>query len=73
MFTCGTLTYVLNDFEIAMTSYHLYTHPNQIPSYAPAYTRGAQNNSACCFSCEYYQVIIATHLPITEGWKAELK
>jgi len=24
------------------------------------------------FSSEYYQILIATHLPTTEGWKAEL-
>jgi len=24
------------------------------------------------FSSEYYQILIATHLPTQEGWKAEL-
>jgi len=24
------------------------------------------------FSSEYYQILIATHLPTSEGWKAEL-
>jgi len=25
-----------------------------------------------CFSSKYYQVLTATHLPTTEGWKADL-
>ena len=46
-------------------------------TYAPAsrtmaFTRNVLRQRIAIFSNEYYQILIATHLPTPKGWKAEL-
>jgi len=47
------------------------------PTYSPAsrtlaFTPQCYLATIFIFSSEYYQILIATHLPTPEGWKAEL-
>ena len=47
------------------------------PTYAPAshtiaFTRNVLRQRLTIISNEYYQIVIATHLPTPKGWKAEL-
>ena len=47
------------------------------PTYDPAtrtmaFTRNVLRQRLAIFSNEYYQILIATHLPTLKGWKAEL-
>ena len=48
------------------------THPTYAPaSHTMAFTAQCSLAKTHCFSSKYYQVLIATHLPTPEGWKAE--
>jgi len=42
------------------------------PMSQPAALWPSPRNVLTIFSSEYYEVLIATHLPTLEGWKAEL-
>jgi len=47
------------------------------PTYAPAsrttaFTPDVLRKPLNIFCSKYYQILIATHLPTPEGWKAEL-
>jgi len=46
--------------------------PNYAPASCMAFTPQFFRQRLNIFSSEYYQILIATHLPTPEGWKAEL-
>ena len=50
-----------------------YNRPTYAPaSHTMAFTPQCSPATTHYFSSEYYQILIATHLPTSEGWKAEL-